>query len=87
MLFLYLYGDNVEDAMGKARFFLFFLLCGITAVFAQAFLDPNSRIPMVGASGAISGVIAAYLLLYPRANIRVFYWFLIFLAPFTYPPT
>ena len=68
MLFLYLYGDNVEDAMGKARFFPFFLLCGITA-FAQAFLDPNSRIPMVGASGAISGVIAAYLLLYPRANI------------------
>ena len=67
--------------MGKARFFLFFLLCGITAAFAQAFLDPNSRIPMVGASGAISGVIAAYLLLYPRANIRVFYWFLIFLAP------
>ena len=47
MLFLYLYGDNVEDAMGKARFFLFFLLCGITAAFAQAFLDPNSRIPMV----------------------------------------
>lgn len=85
MLFLYLYGDNVEDAMGKARFFLFFLLCGITAAFAQAFLDPNSRIPMVGASGAISGVIAAYLLLYPRANIRVFYWFLIFFGTIHLP--
>ena len=85
MLYLWIFGDNVEDAMGKARFFLFFLLCGITAAFAQAFLDPNSRIPMVGASGAISGVIAAYLLLYPRANIRVFYWFLIFFGTIHLP--
>ena len=80
MLFLYLYGDNVEDAMGKGRYILFFLLCGICAAFTQAFMDPLSKVPIVGASGAISGVIASYLLLYPRANIRVFYWFIIFVG-------
>lgn len=85
MLFLYLYGDNVEDAMGKSRYFLFFLLCGTCAAFAQAFMDPFSKVPMVGASGAISGVIASYLLLYPRANVRVFYWFIIFVGTIYLP--
>ena len=77
MLFLYLYGDNVEEAMGKLWYFLFYLSCGLLAAFAQALSSPDSTIPMVGASGAISGVIASYLLLYPRARIRVFYWIII----------
>ncbi|MFQ5567703.1 MAG: rhomboid family intramembrane serine protease [Paracoccaceae bacterium] len=75
MWFLWLYGDNVEDAMGWPRYLLFFLICGIAGTLAHAALDPASRVPLVGASGAISGVIAAYLLIWPRANIRVFYWF------------
>jgi len=85
MLFLYLYGDNVEDAMGKTRYLFFFLLCGTSAAFAQAYIDPSSKIPMVGASGAISGVIAGYLLLYPRANVRVFYWFFLFIGTIYLP--
>ena len=85
MLFLYLYGDNVEDAMGKIRFPLFYLTCGTAAALAQAYVDPGSSIAMVGASGAISGVIAGYLLLYPRANVRVFYWFFIFIGVWLVP--
>ncbi len=80
MLFLYLYGDNVEDAMGKIRFVLFYLTCGTAAALAQGFVAPDSEVPMVGASGAISGVIAGYLLLYPRANVRVFYWLFLFVG-------
>ncbi len=85
MLFLYLYGDNVEDAMGKVRFFLFYLTCGLLAAVSQGLVDPSSNVPMVGASGAISGVIAGYLLLYPRANVRVFYWFIIFVGTVMVP--
>ena len=85
MLFLYLYGDNVEDAMGKVRFTLFYLTCGTIAALAQAYVAPGSPVPMVGASGAISGVIAGYLLLYPRANVRVFYWFFIFIGVWLVP--
>ena len=71
MLYLWIFGDNVEDSMGHARFVVFYLLCGMAAVFAQALPDPNSEIPMVGASGAISGVLGAYLLLYPHARVLV----------------
>ena len=85
MLFLYLYGDNLEDAMGKVRYFLFYLLCGFFAAIAQSLIDPTSEIPMVGASGAISGVIAGYLLLYPRANIRIFYWVFLFVGTLYLP--
>ena len=85
MLFLYLYGDNLEDAMGKIRYFLFYLFCGFFAAIAQSLIDPYSEIPMVGASGAISGVIAGYLLLYPRANIRVFYWIFLFVGTMYLP--
>jgi membrane associated rhomboid family serine protease len=85
MLFLYLFGDNVEDAMGKVRFLLFYLTCGTAAALAQGFVAPGSNVPMVGASGAISGVIAGYLLLYPRANVRVFYWFFIFVGTLFVP--
>ena len=69
MLFLRIYGDNVEDAMGHARYLVFYLLCGIAAVFAQALSAPDSPYPIVGASGAISGVLGAYLLLFPRARV------------------
>jgi membrane associated rhomboid family serine protease len=71
MLYLWVFGDNVEDAMGHGRFVVFYLLCGVAAVLAQALPDPSSTIPMVGASGAISGVLGAYLLLYPHARVLV----------------
>ena len=69
MLFLWIFGNNVEDAMGHLRFLAFYLLCGVAAVFAQVLPDPTSNLPMVGASGAISGVLGAYMLLYPRARV------------------
>lgn len=71
MLYLWVFGNNIEDAMGRGKFILFYLLCGVAAVFAQAIPDPNSGVPMVGASGAISGVLGAYLLLFPRASVLV----------------
>lgn len=71
MLYLWIFGDNVEDSMGHVRFLVFYLLCGLAAVFAQALPEPSSTIPMVGASGAISGVLGAYLLLYPHARVLV----------------
>ncbi len=71
MLFLYIFGDNVEDALGHARYILFYLACGVAAALAQILIDPGSPIPMVGASGAIAGVLGAYLVLYPRAPILV----------------
>jgi membrane associated rhomboid family serine protease len=71
MLYMWIFADNVEDSMGHARFVAFYLLCGIAAVLAQALPDPASQVPMIGASGAISGVLGAYLLLYPRARVLV----------------
>ena len=71
MLYLWIFGNNVEDAMGHGRFVFFYLLCGIAAVFAQTLPNPESTIPMIGASGAISGVLGAYLLLYPHARVLV----------------
>lgn len=71
MLYLWIFGNNIEDAMGHKRFIIFYLLCGIAAVFAQAIPNPHSDIPMIGASGAISGVLGAYLLLYPHAKVLV----------------
>jgi membrane associated rhomboid family serine protease len=69
MWYLWLFGDNVEDAMGRARFLVFYLLSGVAAALAQVLMGPGSRIPMVGASGAISGVLGGYILLYPHARI------------------
>jgi membrane associated rhomboid family serine protease len=71
MLYLWIFGDNVEDSMGHGRYLVFYLLCGVAAALAQALPDPNSEIPMVGASGAISGVLGAYLLLHPHARVLV----------------
>jgi len=69
MLFLYIFGDNVEDAIGHTRYVIFYGLCGVVAAIAQTAIDPVSTVPMVGASGAIAGVLAAYLSLYPSAPI------------------
>jgi membrane associated rhomboid family serine protease len=71
MLFLWIFGDNVEDALGHVRYALFYLACGLAAAFAQIAATPHSGVPMVGASGAISGVLAAYAVLYPRSPITV----------------
>jgi membrane associated rhomboid family serine protease len=70
MLFLWIFGDNVEDSMGHVRYLAFYLLCGVAAALAQAVINPSSTIPMIGASGAISGVLGAYLLLHPHATVR-----------------
>lgn len=70
MWFLWLFGNNVEDSMGRTRFVVFYLLCGLAAALLQVAVTPSSGVPMVGASGAISGVMGAYLVLYPR--VRVF---------------
>jgi membrane associated rhomboid family serine protease len=69
MLYLWIFGNNIEDAMGHGRFLFFYVICGVAAVFAQVLPNPGSIIPMVGASGAISGVLGAYMLLYPRARV------------------
>jgi len=71
MWFLWLFGNNVEDAMSRARFIVFYLLCGIAAALSQVLTSPTSAVPMVGASGAISGVMGAYLILYPRVRVFV----------------
>ena len=78
MLYLWIFGDNVEAAMGRGRFVLFYMICGTAAAMAQAALDPSSTIPMIGASGGIAGILGAYLLLHPKAAIRCFFLILIF---------
>ena len=71
LLYLWIFGNNIEDAMGHARFVIFYLVCGAAAAMSMAFMDPTSQVPMVGASGAISGVLGAYMLIYPRARVTV----------------
>lgn len=70
-LFLWVFGNNVEDSMGRVRFSVFYVLCGLAAAATQVALQPSSPVPMVGASGAISGVLGAYLVLYPRVRVKV----------------
>ncbi|MEG8278869.1 rhomboid family intramembrane serine protease [Streptomyces sp. AHA2] len=79
MLFLWIFGNNIEDRMGHVRFLLFYLVCGYAAAYGFALLDAGSRAPLIGASGAIAGVLGAYLVLYPRARVWVLVPFLIFL--------
>jgi membrane associated rhomboid family serine protease len=69
MLYLWIFGNNVEDATGRVRFIIFYVLCGLIAAYTHAFLNRSSLTPMIGASGAISGVLGAYVLLYPRARV------------------
>jgi len=69
MWYLWIFGDNVEDRLGHGRFIVFYLLCGIVASFGQIILDPGSTLPMIGASGAIAGVMGAYFVLYPQSRV------------------
>ncbi len=69
MLYLWIFGDNVEDRMGHGRFVVFYLLCGVAAALAQTYTSPESTVPMVGASGAIAGVMGAYFVLYPHSRV------------------
>jgi len=71
MLFLWVFGDNIEDAMGHLRFLVFYLLCGIAGGLAHAVMTPASDVPLIGASGAVAGVVAAYLILHPRVRVWV----------------
>ncbi len=81
MLFLWIFGDNVEDAMGHVRFLVFYLLCGVAAFLAQGLAMPASDIPAIGASGAIAGVLGAYFLLHPRARVLVLFFIIVFHVP------
>jgi membrane associated rhomboid family serine protease len=76
MLFLWIFGNNIEDALGHISFVIFYLLCGIAASFAHAFFNAASDTPVIGASGAISGILGAYLILYPRARVQVALFFI-----------
>ena len=80
MLYLWIFGDNIEGALGHFRFILFYFLCGIAAAFTQILSAPDSTIPMIGASGAVSGVLGAYLIFYPHARIRTFVFLGIFIT-------
>jgi membrane associated rhomboid family serine protease len=70
MLYLWIFGNNIEDVLGKMRFILFYLVCGVIAAMCHVFMDAGSQIPMVGASGAISGILGAYLVLFPKARVK-----------------
>lgn len=85
MLYLWIFGDNVEDAMGRGPFLLFYLLCGGAAALSQIVIDPSSTIPMVGASGAIAGVLAAYFVLYPQSRVLTLIPIFFFLRLITVP--
>ena len=79
MLYLWIFGDNVEDRLGRVAFVVFYVVAGVAAALAQALFNPDSTIPMVGASGAISGVLGAYLVLFPHKRVRVLaFYFLIY---------
>ncbi len=85
MWFLWIFGNNVEDAMGRLRFLVFYLLSGVAAAFAQVAIDPASAVPMVGASGAISGVMGGYVLLYPHVRVFVMVPLGFFLTSMAWP--
>ena len=85
MWFLYIFGDNVEDAVGTVRFTLFYLACGLAAVAVQMVANPSSAVPMVGASGAISGVMGAYIVLFPRAPVHMLVFFGFFFTRIVVP--
>jgi membrane associated rhomboid family serine protease len=84
-LFLWIFGNNVEDSMGRGRFVAFYLLCGLAAAAVQMLVDPASPVPMVGASGAISGVLGGYLILYPRVRVNVLFVIFIFVQIISVP--
>jgi len=84
-LFLWVFGRSIEDSMGRLRFLVFYVLCGLAAAAAQVLVNPSSPVPMVGASGAISGVLGGYLVLYPRVRVRVLFVWFVFIQIFRIP--
>ena len=85
MWFLWIFGDNIEDILGHGKYLIFYLLCGIAAALTQTMLNPVSRVPMVGASGAIAGVMGAYLVKFPRARILTLVFIIVFFTTLDIP--
>jgi len=85
MWFLWIFGDNVESALGHVRYLIFYLLCGLAAGLAQVVINPESAIPMVGASGAIAGVLGTYMMRFPHARVHVFIFIIIFFTTVKVP--
>ena len=85
MWFLWIFGNNIEDSMGHIRYIVFYLLCGLAAAGAQVLSNPDSPVPMVGASGAISGVMGGYLLLYPKVRIHTLFFFFVIIRVIPLP--
>lgn len=85
LLFFWVFGNNIEDSMGRVRFLVFYIICGLVAAAAHLAIDPSSPVPTVGASGAISGILGAYLILYPRVRVRMLFWFLLFIRVIPVP--
>jgi membrane associated rhomboid family serine protease len=85
MLFLWVFGNNIEDLLGHGKYLLFYLLCGIVAALGQVVADPHSMVPMVGASGAIAGVMGAYLIKFPRARIVTLVFVFVFITTMEIP--
>jgi membrane associated rhomboid family serine protease len=84
-IFFWVFGNNIEDSMGPARFLVFYLVCGLAAAGTHIMLNPDSPVPTVGASGAISGILGAYLVLYPRVRVNMLFIFVIFFRVFAIP--
>lgn len=85
MIYLLPFGDNVEDRLGHFRYLIFYLLCGLAGTLAYAFLTAGSNVPLIGASGAIAGVLGGYLALYPTGRVKGFFFIIILLIPLTLP--
>jgi membrane associated rhomboid family serine protease len=85
LLFFWVFGNNIEDSMGPGRFLAFYLICGLVAAGAHVLVEPSSPVPTVGASGAISGIMGAYLVLYPRVRVNMLFIFIIFFKVFAIP--
>ncbi len=85
MLFLWIFGNNVEDIQSPLRFIVFYILCGLVAAFSHILQNVDSHVPMVGASGAVSGILAAYVLAFPRARVHTLFWFFIFIRVIPLP--
>ena len=85
MWFLYIFGDNVESILGHIKYFIFNLACGIGAALAQFFIEPASQVPMIGASGAVAGILGAYMIRFPKARVHVLAVIIIFITTFVVP--
>lgn len=85
MWFLWVFGNNIEDSMGHFRYLVFYLVCGILAALVHIYSEPDSMVPTVGASGAISGIMGAYLVLYPRVRVQTLFWIVIFVKIIAIP--